>query len=657
MAVKVSVVVPVHNPGDRILRVMRSLDRQTLPADEFEAILVDDGSTDGTAERLGRIAAHRPYVRLARLEGSGWPSWPRNLGIELASGEYVLFMDHDDELGDDALRRAYDYAVANGSDVVIGKEVAVGRSALDSRMFRHNVARASILEHRLLDLLTVHRLFRREFLLAHRIRFPERVGLLEDHPFALKSFLEADVVSILADYPVYKWIVSDENNSRQTPQTETYFANIRECLDLVESHTSPGPERDAMMLRWLQGSVAGSIGPRMLTRPEGHWREWVDAVRTILEERFPRRLDELAAPMHRLRLAVGRAGDLDAVLALARFEQGSAVRAEASSYVWVDGALQVRARGVLLDASGAPMAFERAGERVVRRLPAELAAYAPDGLLDVTSAVEAAAAELKLRHRDSRVEWYVPGTSSARLEQVDGRLALVAECTSEVDPAVAALGAPLEPGVWDVVFWMQALGYDLRPRLAAAPARPAPALVDGEQLVAYRTKDGRLALDVGATVRTLVGSARPTPDDATVRPGPDGSLLRLALPRVHVRGQASVPGGLALEAAILEGSVELPARLVADAGDARVEAYVTALAGRYGLRATFGEGPTTQPFLDLEAADDGTYALVPVASPDAKPAAVGAALAQRPAPQAIPVGRRPVLGGPVLRRVRRLGGR
>ena len=343
--VKVSVIVPVYNPGERILRVIHSLDRQTLPADEFEAVFIDDGSTDGTGERLDRLAAQRPNMRVTHVPNSGWPSRPRNLGIDLACGDYVLFMDHDDELGDDALRRAYDFAVRHGSDVVVGKEVAVGRSALDSEMWRRNIARASIVEDRLLELLTAHRLFRREFLLTHDIRFPERIGLLEDNPFALKSYLRADVVSVLADYPVYRWIVEAENNSRRLLSTESYLANICECLDLVEAHTSPGPERDTMLLRWLEASLAGSIGPRMLRTPAELWPSWLDDVRTILEERFPSRLDALVPPMRRLRLAAARNGDLEAVVALARFEEGTGAHATALGFDWQSGVLQVRAEG------------------------------------------------------------------------------------------------------------------------------------------------------------------------------------------------------------------------------------------------------------------------------------------------------------------------
>jgi glycosyltransferase involved in cell wall biosynthesis len=57
--VKVSVVVPVYNPGRYLDGLLASLARQTMPTSDFEVLFVDDGSTDGTAARLARVAAPR----------------------------------------------------------------------------------------------------------------------------------------------------------------------------------------------------------------------------------------------------------------------------------------------------------------------------------------------------------------------------------------------------------------------------------------------------------------------------------------------------------------------------------------------------------------------------------------------------------------------
>src|ERR1044071_9409944 len=87
MPVKVSVVVPVYNPGVYIEDCIASLKRQSLPPDEFEVVFVDDGSTDGTPARLDELAAEDTRVHVIHQENSGWSGKPRNVGIEAARGE------------------------------------------------------------------------------------------------------------------------------------------------------------------------------------------------------------------------------------------------------------------------------------------------------------------------------------------------------------------------------------------------------------------------------------------------------------------------------------------------------------------------------------------------------------------------------------------
>src|SRR5262245_30441703 len=116
MPVKVSVIVPVYNPGPYVEDLISSLLRQSLPSTEFEAVFVDDGSTDDTPARLDALTAEHPHLRVLHQDNSGWSGKPRNVGIEAAQGDYVFFADNDDWLGDEALERMYDFAVKNGSD-------------------------------------------------------------------------------------------------------------------------------------------------------------------------------------------------------------------------------------------------------------------------------------------------------------------------------------------------------------------------------------------------------------------------------------------------------------------------------------------------------------------------------------------------------------
>jgi glycosyltransferase involved in cell wall biosynthesis len=96
----VSVVVPAFNAGAYITETLQSLVAQTYRP--VEIIVVDDGSTDDTCQRVASFGSRVKYVRQAP---SGGPSAPRNAGIALASGDFVTVFDADDVMLPDKIRR------------------------------------------------------------------------------------------------------------------------------------------------------------------------------------------------------------------------------------------------------------------------------------------------------------------------------------------------------------------------------------------------------------------------------------------------------------------------------------------------------------------------------------------------------------------------
>jgi len=88
----VTVVMPVRNRRDQVLEAIASVQAQSF--DDWELVVVDDGSTDDTPDRIERVAAEDARIRLVRAEATG-VSAARNAGIERARGRWLAFLDSD----------------------------------------------------------------------------------------------------------------------------------------------------------------------------------------------------------------------------------------------------------------------------------------------------------------------------------------------------------------------------------------------------------------------------------------------------------------------------------------------------------------------------------------------------------------------------------
>jgi glycosyltransferase involved in cell wall biosynthesis len=91
---RISIITPVYNSAPWLGEMLDSVRKQTFQ--NWEHLLVDDGSTDGSDQIIASTAATDPRIRLFRMPENGGPAKARNLGIDKASGRYLAFLDADD---------------------------------------------------------------------------------------------------------------------------------------------------------------------------------------------------------------------------------------------------------------------------------------------------------------------------------------------------------------------------------------------------------------------------------------------------------------------------------------------------------------------------------------------------------------------------------
>ncbi|WP_157963601.1 glycosyltransferase family 2 protein [Actinocorallia populi] len=259
---KVSVIVPVYNCRATLRRCIESVFEQSLA--ELELICVDDGSTDGSRALLASYDDPRLTVRYQ--PNSGGPGAPRNVGLKLAAGEFVQFLDADDWLDPSALERMVAMAEENGTDIVIGKYVGVGRN-VPRRLFRRTVARTTVYDNPpdLYATLAPLKLFRREVI--KDLRFAEGLLSHEDQEFTAKAYFRARGVSVLADHDCYFWVEREDGSSVMqqggAPDLD-FFPAIGRVMRVVEEHTEPGEARDRMLRRNFREEIMPRFGEAYL---------------------------------------------------------------------------------------------------------------------------------------------------------------------------------------------------------------------------------------------------------------------------------------------------------------------------------------------------------------------------------------------------------
>ena len=211
--VAVSFIIPVFNSAGTLGRAIDSLVALTQTYDlPIEAVIVDDCSTDASAKLAEHLSHQYEWVKAVSMErNSGSPSGPRNLGLQHVQGEFVYFLDSDDEILPEGLYSAYQLAMSRACDVVRAPLIVEEDAKQITRNSINTWDSRDSLEAKVSKVIgqqstTVGGLIRRSILERNQIRWRDDIRLGEDTLFLIEVLSHSTNVeySPAPDYRYFK---------------------------------------------------------------------------------------------------------------------------------------------------------------------------------------------------------------------------------------------------------------------------------------------------------------------------------------------------------------------------------------------------------------------------------------------------------------------
>ena len=192
---KVSIIIPCYNQAEFLLQALQGLQEQTLQ--DFECIIVDDGSIDQSAQIAEDFIKGDHRFRLIK-KANGGTATARNVGLRAATGEYVQFLDADDELDSRKLELQAAMMDRDGLDMSYTDYRHFHMDASGTRILRSHPAytmrptgslHLSLLTRWGIDFsIPIHCiLYRKSFIVEHHLSFSETLRYREDWDFHLKA--------------------------------------------------------------------------------------------------------------------------------------------------------------------------------------------------------------------------------------------------------------------------------------------------------------------------------------------------------------------------------------------------------------------------------------------------------------------------------------
>lgn len=197
----VSIIVPIYNVEQYIEECIKSIVNQTLT--QIEIILVNDGTKDDSINKIKKYIDNDDRIILINKENGGLSS-ARNKGLEIAKGDYILFIDSDDYIDTDMVQEMYESMSSNDLDIVMcgykrveNEKVYEVHPPIESNIIFNKEDIIKIVEqgHNTKSIWFVWRnMYRKDILTKNSLTFNEDIKFGEDSVFNMNSFLSSNKI-------------------------------------------------------------------------------------------------------------------------------------------------------------------------------------------------------------------------------------------------------------------------------------------------------------------------------------------------------------------------------------------------------------------------------------------------------------------------------
>lgn len=203
MKYKISIIIPVFNVENYIRKALESIMSQTIGYEHLEVIMVDDCSTDESGDIIDEYADKYDNFKAIHLsKNSGNPGKPKNIGLKIATSDYLMFLDADDYYADDACEILYKKIIKEDVDIVSSNYITVFENRTEFYERYKDIEEINVKtihdEPKLLAVSHMHwtKIYKRHFILDNGIQFIEDIPN-DDLVFVVNAFLEADGIIYL----------------------------------------------------------------------------------------------------------------------------------------------------------------------------------------------------------------------------------------------------------------------------------------------------------------------------------------------------------------------------------------------------------------------------------------------------------------------------